>query len=738
MQPVNPATVQVLLPLAIDQSYSYALADGQARPSVGSIVQVSLGNRSYKGVVWGDEPPVLKKGVRLKAIEGVVPAPLLSSVLMSFVDWVAGYTLTPRGMILRMVLREPEGLVPAPPKTVVVATGLDAAAALRLTPARAKVLEIVQQGQVLEKSSLATSAGVSASVVDGLIKSGLLRLEKQAQKTAAFGTFEPRTMEDMVRTDLVQALSSDQQAAVAAHHAENKGFRAVLLDGVTGAGKTAVYLEMLADALVQGKQGLVLIPEIALTTSFLARLEARFGFAPVTWHSGLSPRQRLDAYRSVYHDRAPIVVGARSALFLPYQDLGLIVVDEEHESAYKQEDRGIYHARDMAVKRGQLSDCPVILASATPSLETWANVQAGRYGHICLPNRFSGQEEPAIRAIDMRGEAMDAQHWLSDSLKTAISQRLERGEQALLFLNRRGYAPLTLCRGCGHRMKCPNCTAWLTEHRFRKQLLCHHCGYQSVMPKQCPSCKQENSLVPCGPGVERIAEEAREAFPDARMMVLSSDLMANPADMRRELAAVEDGRVDLIVGTQILAKGHNFPKLTLVGVVDADLGLEQVDPRAGERTFQLLHQVIGRAGRAQIAGEGVLQSYNPEHPVLQALIKGDREAFYAEELRLREQAAMPPFGRLVGLIVSGSDRAKALGYARALTGSAPQITAGVQLLGPAEATIAQLRGRYRFRLLLKAPRSFDVQGYCRAWLQNAPKMQGDLRVQIDIDPQSFY
>lgn len=718
-------TAQVLLPLAMNESYTYEVPEGM-EVAAGQFVEVPIGNRSQLGCIWPDEPPLPTKKMRLKEISAIHPAKPLPQVLIDFVDWVAGYTLTQRGMILRMVLRAPEALKPEPP---VMLVGKGDTAPDRLTEPRQKVLALVESGIPWEKHKLVEAAGVSASVIDGLLKSGVL-----ARIPAKRGEMEP----PLDASHASPALTQDQVKALEAFRRQGQGFAATLLDGVTGAGKTAVYMEMVADVLRDGGQALILIPEIALTASFLARFAARFGVEPVTWHSSLTDKQRERSWRAVYEGRARVVVGARSGLFLPFENLRLIVVDEEHEGAYKQEERGIYHARDMAVKRAQLSDCPVVLASATPSLETWANVKAGRYQHIVLPNRFSGQSEPKISAIDMRGETLDASHWISDSLKSAIAERLARKEQSLLFLNRRGYAPLTLCRTCGHRLKCPSCTAWLTEHRFKKKLLCHHCGYQAPMPPTCPSCHAENSLVACGPGVERIAEEARLAFPDARMMVLSSDLVSNPTDMRKELEAVAEGEVDLIVGTQILAKGHNFPRLTLVGVVDADLGLEQVDPRASERTFQLLHQVIGRAGRAEIEGIGLLQSYNPEHPVLKALMAGDRDAFYREELVIRERAGMPPFGRLAGLIISSTDKARALAHARALVRTAPEHPQDVHILGPAEAPIAQLRGRYRFRLLVKAPRHFDMQGYLRHWLAGAPREERDLRVVVDIDPQSFF
>ncbi|MBB1093489.1 primosomal protein N', partial [Rhodopseudomonas palustris] len=430
------------------------------------------------------------------------------------------------------------------------------------------------------------------------------------------------------------------------------------------------------------------------------------------------------------------VVGARSALFLPYADLGLIIVDEEHDQAYKQEDGAHYHARDMAVVRASIARIPIVLASATPSVETEVNARKGRYRRIPLPSRFGGQHMPQIEAIDLRREPPMRGRFISPRLAEQVGHAIERREQALLFLNRRGYAPLTLCRACGHRFACTICDAWLVDHRFRQRLVCHHCGFSMPRPLQCPHCAAEQSLVAVGPGVERLQEEASSLFPDARTMVLSSDLITSIEAMRSELNDIAEGRVDIIIGTQLVAKGHNFPRLNLVGVVDADLGLSNGDPRAAERTFQLLNQVIGRAGRDQGRGVGFLQTHQPEHPVMKALVACDREAFYASEIEARERTLYPPFGRLASLIISAGDRPTAEGFARQLASSAP-VDERVQVLGPAEAPLAVIKGRYRFRLLVKSVRSFDLSNYLRQWLAQGPKTKGNLKLEVDVDPQSF-
>ncbi|MGB7256297.1 MAG: primosomal protein N', partial [Xanthobacteraceae bacterium] len=547
----------------------------------------------------------------------------------------------------------------------------------RMTAARERVLTLVADGMVRGKSDAAREAGVSAGVIEGLIDEGTLETL----------VLPPAPVAEMPDPDFVRTDFTTDQAAAAAELKATLGtgdYSVTLLDGVTGSGKTEVYFEAVADAIRAGRQSLILMPEIALTAQFLDRFAARFGVRPAEWHSELSPRKRARTWRAVAGGDAAVVVGARSALFLPYADLGLIVVDEEHDQAYKQEDGVHYHARDMAVVRGHIARIPVLLSSATPSLETEVNARRGRYRRLALPERFGGQRMPSVEAIDLRTERPPRGRFIAPTLAGAIKTALERKEQALLFLNRRGYAPLTLCRACGFRFSCPNCDAWLVDHRFRRMLVCHHCGFAMPHPANCPKCQAVDSYVAVGPGVERLEEEVHELFPQARILVLSSDLVASVERMREEFAEVAAGKFDIVIGTQLVAKGHHFPMLNLVGVIDADLGLANGDPRAAERTFQLLHQVVGRAGRDAGVGHGYLQTHQPEHPVMRALIAGDREAFYSAEIAAREAAHYPPFGRLASIVVSGPDKNDSASYARALVRAAP-VNDEVRVLGPAEA-----------------------------------------------------
>lgn len=718
--------VDVLVPVALNQTYSYRVPRGMELRS-GDVVGVPLGPREVMAVVWGENAnPDPRLHNRLKDVSEKLDVPPLKAELRALVDWVGNYTLSSRGMVLRMCLRMGEHLGP---ERVRLGVRLAGEPPQRLTPARQRLIAVLSDGLLHGKSDAAHEAGVSAGVIDGLVDEGTLAAEPMPPAPPPSPPDPSYAQPEFSRQ---QRGAVDTMRALAA----SGSFHVALLDGVTGSGKTAVYFEAVAEIIRRRKQSLILMPEIALTGQFLERFAQRFGVTPIEWHSELTPRTRQRNWAAIASGQAPVVVGARSALFLPYADLGMIVVDEEHDQSYKQDDGVHYHARDMAVVRGHIARIPVVLASATPSVETEVNARKGRYQRVVLPQRFGGQHLPHIEAIDLRREAPPRGRFISPRLGEEVGRAIDRGEQALLFLNRRGYAPLTLCRACGHRFACTICDAWLVDHRFRQRLVCHHCGFSMPRPQVCPNCAADASLVAVGPGVERLAEEAAALFPNARTMVLSSDLITSIETMRSELNEIAQGRVDIVIGTQLVAKGHHFPRLNLVGVVDADLGLGNGDPRAAERTWQLLNQVIGRAGRDKGRGIGYLQTHQPEHPVMKALVACDREAFYASEIESRERTGYPPFGRLASLIVSAGDRATAEAFARRLAATAPR-QERVQLLGPAEAPLAVIKGRYRFRLLLKSARGFDLSDYLRQWLAAAPKPAGNLKLEVDVDPQSF-
>ncbi|MEO4001100.1 primosomal protein N' [Mesorhizobium sp. CAU 1732] len=719
----NRRVVPVLVPMPAERPYSYSVPD-EMSVVAGSIVRVPLGPREVAGVVW-DVPTDQIDPKKLRPISQVFDCPPIDADARRFVDWVSAYTLTPPGLVARMLLRAPAAFDPEVPLDGLVWSGTEPD---RMTEARARVLELARDGMAWTRSGLSHAAGTSLTVIDGLKAQGLFDAVKIPP---------PPVVALPDPSYAAPTLSPDQEAAAAElREKATGGFSVSLLDGVTGSGKTEVYFEAIAAAVAAGRQVLVLVPEIALTAAFLERFHDRFGAKPAEWHSDLAPRTRERVWRQIAEGRVQVVAGARSALFLPFKDLGLIVVDEEHDPAYKQEDRVFYNARDMAVVRAHIGSFPVVLASATPSIESRVNAAQGRYARVVLPARFAEAAMPDLRAIDMRRSAPARGGFLSPVLIEQMGRTVERGEQALLFLNRRGYAPLTLCRVCGHRFQCPDCSSWLVEHRFRGQLICHQCGHTEKRPEACPECGTLDHLVACGPGVERIAEEVVSHFPDARTIVLSSDMLGGVKRLRLELDAIAKGEADIVIGTQLVAKGHNFPNMTLVGVVDADLGLANGDPRAAERTFQLLSQVTGRAGRTGKKSVGLLQTYQPAHPVMQAIVSGDAEAFYEREIAERERAGLPPYGRLAGIIVSAATRAEAEGHARGLRRAAPR-TKEIDVLGPAEAPLSMIAGRHRFRLLVHGERRAELQGFLRAMLVEGPKPRGSVRVQVDIDPQSF-
>lgn len=719
----RPNTVDVLLPYALAGCYSYSVPP-HIEVAAGDFVHVPLGTRHTVGVVWGDRPQPAAD-LKLRPIAARIELPPLPELTRRVIEWIAAYYLEPVGNILRLCLRVP-GVFDARRETIGYVAG--PVEPERLTPQRTRVLEVARQGVPLRASELAAEAAVGVGVVHGLARQGALR-------GVALSPFLPFAAPDplghRVALNPEQAGAAEQlRQAVAA-----RSFSVTLIDGVTGSGKTEVYFEAMAAALSQGRQVLLLLPEIALTQSFLERVEQRFRAQPAEWHSGVRQRERERVWLGVASGAAKVVVGARSALFLPWRNLGLIVVDEEHEPAFKQEDGVRYHARDMAVVLGSLGRFPVVLASATPSLESLVNAGRQRYRHVILRHRHGVRKEiPSVELIDLRTAAPEPGRWLSPALVGAMQEAIAKGEQVLLFLNRRGYAPLTLCRACGHRIECPNCSAWLVEHRFKRQLLCHHCGHQQATATRCPACEAEGLLVPCGPGIERLAEEAAGLFPEAAMTLLSSDLNRGSL-LKDALSDAARGRYNLLIGTQLVAKGHHFPGLTLVGVVDGDLALETIDPRAGERTWQILAQVAGRAGRGERPGRALVQTHLPGHPLMQALAAGDRDRFLSHERRVREAALLPPFGRLAGIIGSARDAGEVERFMRGLARRVP-VSREVTVLGPAPAPMALVQGRHRWRFLVRAGREVNLQSFLSDWLKGV-EPRGSLKLEVDVDPYSF-
>ncbi|MEE1877183.1 primosomal protein N' [Altererythrobacter litoralis] len=703
----------------------YRVPDGM-RVEPGSVVVAPLGPRQITGIVWeADRLPANEvPAEKLRPIIEVLPVPPLAAPLRRLIEWTADYYCAPMSSVARMVISSGGALNgPATMTEYRLSGGMPE----RMTPQRELAIAALE-GEQATIRELAGIAGVSEGVLRGLVNQGVIEpvtvsIDRPfAPADPDFDVPELSPEQREVADELVGAVRA-------------RAFAPFLLDGVTGSGKTETYFEPMAEAVRMGRQVLVLLPEIALTENFLKRFEHRFGAAPVQWHSSLKSTERRRAWRAISEGTAQVVVGARSALFLPYRDLGLIVVDEAHEVSFKQDDGVRYNARDVAVMRAHFEGFPVVLASATPALESLHMAESGTYKRLELPSRFGGAELPHIDTIDLTQEPPERGHWLAPRLIAAIEDRLAKGEQSLLFLNRRGYAPLTLCRNCGFRFKCPNCSAWLVEHRLSARLACHHCGHVEQPPATCPECGEPDCLVACGPGVERIADEVEQLFPEARVAVATSDTLNSPERAADFIEAAESGAIDIIIGTQLVTKGFHFPELTLVGVIDADLGLEGGDLRAAERTYQQVAQVAGRAGRGAKSGEVLIQTRHPGAPVIAALAEGNRDSFYGAETEARRHAGAPPFGRWAAIIISSEDDAEAREAANRLGATRPQHD-GLMILGPAPAPLALLRGRYRYRFLVNARRNAQLQAILNDWLATQSFAPG-VRVGIDIDPYSF-
>ena len=712
---------QVLFPVNVPGAFDYAIPPG-VNVNVGEYVFAPIGQQMKLGVVWD---VVDDDGSRkLKEIAQVKATTPLSRQMVSFVNWTAKYNCVSPGLVLRMVVRSYKALDPSPLVTQYRPSGTLPS---KMTPARQKILDLGGPFPA-RASEIAERAGVSGGVVRGFEAAG--GLTAQSLPVDAPFDIPDASFGGMSLTSSQEAAGRELAAQVA-----QRDFNVSLLDGVTGSGKTEVYFEAVAEAIKDGGQALILVPEIALTQAGLSRFKNRFGAEPAAWHSALGDAARRRTWREVAQGRAQLVVGARSALYLPYPSLRLIVVDEEHDTSYKQEEGVIYNARDMAVVRAKIAKHSVVLASATPSLETLVNARSGRYAHILLPERPGAITLPEIDLVDLKDDVPEKGDFLSEPLITATREVLGRGEQAMLFLNRRGYAPLIICRSCGEKLKSPDTDSWLVAHQRTGRAVCHMTGFSMRMPKACPECKAEDSLTPVGPGVERVAEEAARHFPDARIEILSSDTAGNPEELRARMARMESGEIDILVGTQMVVKGHNFPRLTFVGVVDGDMSLSGGDPRAGERTYQTLVQVAGRAGRADKPGHALIQTHQPEHEALAALAVGDREAFIGAELAMRDALGLPPYGKLAGVIISGPDLKKTEELAKKFVTLAPRAE-GIDILGPSEPPLGRLRGRFRRRILVRSDANVNLSAYMSAWRARL-KVPHKMKLHIDIDPQSF-
>lgn len=720
----------ILLPLPFDDVFDYS---SEENLSIGQMVVVNFGREELVGVVWkiGKSSDIDIK--KIKKIVSLVDLPKLSSSMISFIKKTAEYNMAKLGLVLKMVLGQKSNQMP---KQKVNLYGLqiknENLQGIRITEARKAIFKYLENGIEAEKEDIIEATGVSENIINAMIKNGFLYKKEILVNEEA--------KEQIVNLSKQVSLTDEQQNAadILVRKVDN-GYSATLLDGVTGSGKTEVYFEAVSETLAKGKQVLVLVPEISLTSQWLKRFENRFGVVPFIWHSEISLKEKAKTWKAITLGKAKVIVGARSALFLPFSNLGIIVVDESHDHSFKQESLVTYQGRDMAILKAHLEKIPVILSTATPDLETVVNVEEGKYDCVKLRKRYAKAVLPEVKIIDLKKDKPQKGTWgvsfIAPTLIEELKKNLEKGEQSMLFLNRRGYAPLMICRDCGFRIQCPHCTAWLAEHRITGELICHHCGYKRYTPKRCPDCSSEDGLTACGPGVERIAEEVKNRFPTARTAILSSDITTNYKAISEVIQKIANKEIDIIIGTQILAKGHNFPDLTLVGVIDADLGLMGSDLRASEQTFQLLAQVSGRAGRGEKKGIVYLQTLYPDNLVLQAVLEHNREKFIEIEKNSRQLLHMPPYGKLCAIIISSQSQQAAEAAAYYLGKVAPN-TDFIETLGPAPAPMHLLRGKYRYRLLLKTAKHINIQEIIKKWIAMV-NIKSNVRVDIDINPYSF-
>ena len=722
--------VKVLIPNIVNAGYDYRLT-GPA--TLGQFVACRVMNRPYIGVVWGFGDSGLPPE-KIKDVSAVYDARLAITDL----QWIAkmsGWTLMTPGAVLRLIVNVPDAF--SPPKMEQL-YGLNITDAVRMTASRQAVADAFasNDNEPMSATDVQNIARVSPSVVRTMISSGILVPKERRARPTEYNSPEYHDCGNIVLNPEQQSAADVIGAAI-----DRGGFSVHLLDGITGSGKTQVYFDAAWRAYSRGGSVLLMMPEIALTAQFMHRFAARFGAAPVVWHSNLTAARRREIWRGVLRGEIRMVVGTRSALFLPWQNLGLIVVDEEHDTSYKQEDMGNYHARDMAVLRGKIAGFPVVLASATPSAETLQNVASGKYQVLRLTSRVGGAQLPKIETIDLRENRPEPYQvsdvlnngFLSVPLCNAISDTIAAHRQVMLFINRRGFAPIVQCKKCGWVAGCPDCSVGMTYHRAVGKLLCHMCGRTAPMPTKCPDCGGDVSMR--GAGLEKIAEEVSVRFPSARVALVSSDTISTRQSLERIVAKMESGEIDIVIGTQILAKGHHFPNLTLVGVVDADMGLFGTDFRAAEHTFQQLFQVAGRAGRGEFPGRVLLQTYQPQHPVLCAICAGDRDAFMAADMASRQSAKMPPFGQLIAVIVECQREDTLKKYCAGLAAAAPRAP-GVKIMGPIAAGVYQIRNWYRMRFLVMGGPTTLLQPVVAHWLR-AIKQPANMRVKVDVNPQNF-
>ena len=743
MKNIKSNEVAVLVSGPFNEPFDYTVESKKDGVCIGQVVLVPFGKRKNVGIIVGEGTRAIpqEKLKRIEEIYEINPIPQPSIELIYFLaNWYCAY----KGLVLKMVLSPVEAITSTEYKKVYKSKFLDSDEIEeinkhKITSKRKLILDFLfKSKQAVFQEDLIDNTGVSKSILKDMTKKNLI-VEELVKKQAYSNLKVPNY--NKIKFEINKLLNSEQKNAVEKINVSIKKKKpdCFLLDGVPGSGKTETYFQTVKTCLDEGKQILILLPEISLTPDWEKRFHQSFSFAPLVWHSGITKTKKKQIWLSALNSSAGVIVGARSALMLPILNLGLIIVDEEHDPAFKQEEGVRYNARDMAIYKAIRSSVPIVLASATPSLETYHNMKIGKYIHLTLPKRATGAALPDIKLIDLKANTPERGKWISSVLTNEIKSKLDNREQSLLFLNRRGYAPLTICNSCGNKIKCVNCETWLVEHRSQNTLVCHHCGYTKRISNTCDICGAEGQIKACGPGVERIEEEINQLFPEAKLTVLSSDTMKSQKTLVKTLEKIKNNKVDIIIGTQMIAKGHDFPDLKLVGIIDSDVGLSGGDLRASERSFQLLQQVSGRSGRHAIdeqdKGVVFLQTYDNENPIIRAIAKNNRDDFFEKELSSRKNANMPPYGRLAAIILSSKYERKLDGFASELLRIAP-LFKNVKIFGPAPAPLYFLRGKYRRRFLIKSDKTVNIQDVLLNWT-NKIKTPHNVKLTIDIDPFSF-
>lgn len=722
-------TAQILLPIIFDKSFSYYVNDA-FNIEVGDVVLVNFMNRNCYGIVTKVEEELEKSNFKMKTILAKDDELKISPNLIKLIEFAASYNLAPKGLFLKLAISILNSSKIKENSQVFCKINKNPPQNVKITPKRQEIIDLFGKKSEILLSEIVNLAKTSSSTVNSLVKNGILtkEIKKIAQKREKFPEIEPNLFK-------LKELSSDQQNAADFLNkkiAQNQ-HSVTLVDGVTGSGKTEIYFNVISKILKEKSgQILILLPEIILVNQLIKRFENIFNFKPQIWHSKINNNQKRDIFYALNNGEIEILISTRSAIFLPFSNLKLIIIDEEHEASFKQEDIVNYHGRDMAIARAKFENIPVILSSATPSLETFVNAKSGKYEHLILKSKFFNNKKTQIELVDMKNSDLEKGCFISKELEKEMQNCLENKKQILLFLNRRGYAPLTLCKSCGHKISCKDCSSYMSYHQSLNKLICHHCGSESKFNIACENCEEEDSFVTLGAGVERIHEEVKSLFPLSKTALMTSDSLNNQEESTKIIEKIINNEVDVIIGTQIIAKGHHFPNLSLVGIIDGDSSFNNANLRAGEKSFQLLTQVIGRAGREKHPAKIFLQSYNINNLVFKYIIEQNRDDFFNLEIQNRQIMQMPPFGKMIAIIFISKNEDLAINCGKMIVSHFPN-QENIEIFGPAPMPISKIRKNYYYRVLVKSDKKLNIQKLINNIISSF-KTPNQVRIKIDVDP----